>query len=89
MTINLRIDFLRYLTKSSTTLLIRRNPHLREEISSQSAADHKHMRSNGENKNPSLAPTYGLGNIAKLTKEIKKEAANWFTMFMEKALERG
>ncbi|CAN7092301.1 unnamed protein product, partial [Brassica rapa subsp. narinosa] len=26
------IDFLRYLTKSSTTLLIRRNPHLREEI---------------------------------------------------------
>ncbi|KAH0899523.1 hypothetical protein HID58_049091 [Brassica napus] len=86
MRTNLRMDLLQYLTKSSTTLLIRRNPHLREEIS---AANHKHMRLTDENKNPSLAPPYGLGNTAKLTKEIEKEAANWFTMFMDKALEKG
>ncbi|KAL0685329.1 hypothetical protein Bca4012_052177 [Brassica carinata] len=47
------------------------------------------MRLTDENKNPSLAPPYGLGNTAKLTKEIEKEAPNWFTMFMDKALEKG
>ncbi|KAG2267831.1 hypothetical protein Bca52824_062386 [Brassica carinata] len=47
------------------------------------------MRSNNENKNPTLAPPSELGNTAKLTKEIEKEAANWFIKFMEKAPEKG
>ncbi|VVA92307.1 unnamed protein product [Arabis nemorensis] len=50
--------------------------------------NHKQLRSNDENKNPA-APTSGLGNTARLAKEIEKEAANWFMEFIEKALEKG
>uniref|UniRef100_A0A1J3JWI9 Uncharacterized protein n=1 Tax=Noccaea caerulescens TaxID=107243 RepID=A0A1J3JWI9_NOCCA len=50
---------------------------------------HKQLRSNDENKNPSSAPLSGLGNTARLAKEIEKEAANWFMEFIEKALEKG
>ncbi|VYS47032.1 unnamed protein product [Arabidopsis thaliana] len=45
-------------------------------------------RSNDENKNPSVSLS-GLGNTARLVKEIEKEAANWFMEFIEKALEKG
>ncbi|CAF1854769.1 unnamed protein product [Brassica napus] len=47
------------------------------------------MRSNAENKNPSLAPPSVLQNTAKLTKEIEQGAANWFIRFMEKVMEKG
>lgn len=50
--------------------------------------NHKQLRSNDENKNPA-APPSGLGNTARLAKEIEKEAANWFMEFIEKALEKG
>lgn len=50
--------------------------------------NHKQMRSNDENKNPA-ASSSGLGNTARLVKEIEKEAANWFMEFIEKALEKG
>lgn len=50
--------------------------------------NHKQMRSNDENKNPA-APSSGLGNTARLVKEIENEAANWFMEFIEKALEKG
>ncbi|CAN7133844.1 unnamed protein product [Brassica rapa subsp. narinosa] len=46
--------------------------------------NHKQLRSNDENKNPS-----GLGNTARLAKETEKEAANWFMEFIDKALEKG
>jgi hypothetical protein len=45
-------------------------------------------RSNDENKNPAVSLS-GLGNTARLVKEIEKEAANWFMEFIEKALEKG
>ncbi|CAH2033739.1 unnamed protein product [Thlaspi arvense] len=52
--------------------------------------NHKQLRSNDENKNPSAAPPpSGLGNTVRLSKEIEKEAANWFMEFIEKALEKG
>ncbi|KAF8081029.1 hypothetical protein N665_0909s0016 [Sinapis alba] len=51
--------------------------------------NHKQLRSNDENKNPSAPPPSGLGNTARLAKEIEKEAANWFMEFIEKALEKG
>ncbi|CAH8382960.1 unnamed protein product [Eruca vesicaria subsp. sativa] len=52
--------------------------------------NHKQLRSNDENKNPSAhPPPSGLGNTARLAKEIEKEAANWFMEFIEKALDKG
>ncbi|KAL0795380.1 hypothetical protein Bca101_066757 [Brassica carinata] len=51
--------------------------------------NHKKLRLNDENKNPSAAPPSGLGNTVRLAKEIEKEAANWFMEFIEKALEKG
>ncbi|XP_010498886.1 PREDICTED: uncharacterized protein LOC104776501 [Camelina sativa] len=56
----------------------------------QQQQSNKQLRSHDENKNPAApSSSSGLGNTARLVKEIEKEAANWFMEFIEKALEKG
>ncbi|KAL1223009.1 hypothetical protein V5N11_019504 [Cardamine amara subsp. amara] len=49
----------------------------------------KQLRPNDENKYPTASTSSGIGNTARLVKEIEKEAASWFMEFIEKALEKG